>query len=116
MKYRKYLLGSGFETIEQAVSFRKNLKSGIRSLQDPRLRKYLRMGSCSRDEPCESGLCPICVRRFRRRLVKFAEKKQLHKLNWYMVTIALDQWKMEPGDFRSFSAFMDEPGTYTASR
>lgn len=60
------------------------------------------MRRCSATRPCRSGLCAVCVRRLRMRLLDFLAGEHLNDLQWHFVTIRVAGWKMAPGDNRPF--------------
>lgn len=57
---------------------------------------------CRKNERCQSGLCPICMRRFRYGFLRFADNQNLHKREWFLVTIFVEGWTIAPGDFSQF--------------
>lgn len=63
--------------------------------------------NCRNTQPCRCGLCPKCIRRLRVQLLDFLEGEELYRLNWHLVTIRVEGWKVAPGDCAQFEALRD---------
>lgn len=63
--------------------------------------------ACRKGRRCRSGLCPVCIRILRRRLLRFLVARRLHRLRWYFVTIFVAGWTKPPGDASGFGALRD---------
>ncbi len=62
---------------------------------------------CTKANRCESGFCPVCIRKLRIRLLNFARRKRLHELEWFCATIRFDNWNIAPGDCSPFGKLRD---------
>lgn len=57
---------------------------------------------CRKKERCLSGLCHVCMRRFRSNFLRFAINQKFHEREWHLVTIFVDGWTVAPNDFSPF--------------
>lgn len=71
---------------------------------DPRKIKRCRVG-----RRCRSGLCPVCVRLLRVRLLRFSVRSKFDRRDWYFVTVFVDGWTKPPGDMTPFGKLRDHP-------
>lgn len=71
-------------------------------VSDPRKIKRCRVG-----RRCRSGLCPVCVRLLRRKLLRFAVRSNFDRRDWYFVTIFVGGWTKAPGDMMPFGKLRD---------
>lgn len=58
--------------------------------------------ACSDARPCRSGLCAVCIRRLRVKLLDFLDRQQLHRLQWHFATVRVGGWNIEAGDMKPF--------------
>jgi hypothetical protein len=97
-------LPTGFETKKKAEEFRLKVletqqANGLSLLPE----------TCTSDEPCGSGLCPLCTRRDRRKLLKLLYREGLTTRSWFFVTIYVDGWMKPPGDVSPFGELKGHP-------
>jgi len=97
-----------FETPAKALEIRKKARRAIR-LHRQQFEKAIKLGRCATQQRCRSGLCPICVRDLRKRLLKFLAEQQLSDRRWYLVTIRVKGWTKKIGDYSSFGPLRDHP-------
>lgn len=57
---------------------------------------------CEVDEMCNSGLCSVCCRSVRSKLLRFIHEQEWHQLNWLFTTVFVDGWTKAPGDYSVF--------------
>lgn len=67
------------------------------------------MSACAPNKRCGNGLCPMCVRRARRYLLDFASSRWLFRLRWHLVTIRVEGWTKEAGDWSPFGPLGSRP-------
>jgi len=57
---------------------------------------------CTEEEPCQSGLCPTCVRTARADLLKAFWDENFFNAQWLFVTVFVKGWTLPPGKYQSF--------------
>ena len=57
---------------------------------------------CFPDEPCDSGLCNVCIRRARLQLLKFAYEEKLFDPSWLFVTVFIEGWTIRADQLTPF--------------
>lgn len=67
------------------------------------------MSACAPNKRCGNGFCPMCVRRARRYLLDFASSRWLFRLKWHLVTIRVEGWTKEAGDWSLFGPLGSRP-------
>ena len=100
-----YSLPEGFEDLKTAQRLRKNLGYGIAKCVEVVGPEELKPRECKKGHRCRSGLCPVCVRLFRKALVRLASINRWHERGWCFLTISIKSWVMQSADFRRFTEF-----------
>lgn len=108
MPKNEYLPG-GFEDFAQTKSERRKIRRTLRELPREIARRINFSSRCHKGARCLSGLCPTCNRNYRRSFLRFARDNELASLRWNFVTIIVDGWDVELGDYTTFSDLRDHP-------
>ncbi|MFK3666022.1 hypothetical protein ACI2JN_12310 [Ochrobactrum teleogrylli] len=103
------LVPAKFESLEQARRERSLICNAVDSLQKDVNDLVMFFETCAEYGRCSSGLCPVCERLFRLRLIRFLTQNNLRKLRWYMVTVIVENWNVAPGDFTRFGSLNNHP-------
>lgn len=98
----KDFLPENFETKKHCKSIRKKIYNAALLSKKESATGFFLPETCRKNDQCQSGLCPLCMRRFRSGFLRFANDQNLHKREWLLVTIFVDGWTMAPGDFSPF--------------
>lgn len=106
-RFKGMLVPAKFESLEQARRERKLIRDAIDGLHSDVSDPVMFFETCAKYGRCSSGLCPVCERLFRLRLIRFLTDNNLRKLRWYMVTVIVKNWKIAPGDFTRFGSLND---------
>lgn len=102
------ILPVDFETSERVEVLASKLHKG---LEEPEARKklgvdeILKLKECKTGNRCQSGLCPICHRLFRRKALRFFKVAGFHQHQWVLATVRQKRWEMKGGDKISFAKF-----------
>lgn len=105
----QYYLPNSFETFLFTKYWRKLIKKAIKKIP-PELASEVTMPSkCLKGSRCKSGFCPTCIRNLRRRLLKFTIENRLYEREWHLVTVLVDGWTKNPGDFSQFGELKKHP-------
>ncbi|ESZ50921.1 DUF927 domain-containing protein [Mesorhizobium sp. RSR565B] len=97
------ILPPNFETINACAEYRREALAAA-PITDPYLAE-----KCSPKKRCNSGLCPLCIRALRVRLVEFLDQERLDKHQWFFVTAYMRGWTKKPGDVRAFGQLGSHP-------
>ena len=96
-----------FESSAVTLAMRKRARAATVKLAVDFDGPKIRLGTCTRKNRCRSGLCPICVRRLRIKLMRFLDRGGLSARQWWHVTIKVADWTIAPGDVSPFGALRD---------
>lgn len=102
-------LPARFESFEKTKSERRKIRNTLRALPHDIVRRIDLPSRCHKDSRCLSGLCPTCNRNYRRSFLRFARDKKLANLRWHFVTVIVDGWDVEQGDYTAFRNLRDHP-------
>ncbi|RWB91144.1 MAG: DUF927 domain-containing protein [Mesorhizobium sp.] len=100
---RQQILSPNFESIETCREYRRKALAAV-----PAAKQFL-AEKCSKEHRCNSGLCPLCIRALRKRLVEFLHQQNLHDRKWFFVTAYIRGWTRKPGDVRPFPKLGSHP-------
>lgn len=102
-------LPSGFEDFTKTKIERRKIRRTLRKLPREIARRIDFSSRCHKGARCLSGLCPTCNRNYRRSFLRFARENDLASLRWNFVTVIVDGWDVELGDYSTFSDLRDHP-------
>lgn len=97
------ILSPDFESIKACKQYRHRASAAA-----PASKQYL-AEKCSPKKRCNSGLCPLCIRALRVRLVEFLHQEKLQERKWFFVTAYIRGWTKKPGDLRRFGQLGSHP-------
>ncbi len=106
---KKDYFPSGFEDFTKTKIERRKIRRTLRKLPREIARRIDFSSRCHKGARCLSGLCPTCNRNYRRSFLRFARDKELSSLRWNFVTVIVDGWDVELGDYTTFSDLRDHP-------
>ena len=94
------LLPPGFESLTYVEKLRESVERRLYKESLAVRPDELLSEPCSKHDPCLSGLCPVCVRKVRRSLVRGCHDYQLHQLSWAALTARLPYLTIDAEDHR----------------
>lgn len=106
MSTHNYLL-SQFESKKTCKKQRELVVEAVRKLGEKTKIFNSFSSVCDSDERCLSGLCPVCCRLVRKKLLRFVDQQEWHKREWLFITVFVDGWTMKAGDFSPFGSLRD---------
>ncbi|RBO97235.1 hypothetical protein DFR47_10216 [Pseudochrobactrum asaccharolyticum] len=98
-------LPEAFETFGSTKERRKKIRKAVLALDN----KVKMEKKCSIDNRCHSGFCPTCLRLLRKKFLRFVQREELAKREWYMVTVFVEGWTKPAGDFEPFGELKNNP-------
>lgn len=105
----KINLPTGFESFAKTKNERRKIQRTLHALPGNIGRRIRFPSRCHKDSRCLSGLCPTCNRNYRRSFLQFAHDEKLANLAWHFVTVIVDGWDVELGDYTAFGDLRDHP-------
>lgn len=102
-------LPSGFEDFTKTRIERRKIRRTLRKLPHEIARRIDFSSRCHKGARCLSGLCPTCNRNYRRSFLRFARANDLASLRWNFVTVIINGWDVELGDYSTFGDLRDHP-------
>jgi hypothetical protein len=95
------ILPAEFEQLDYVKKLRASLVRKVRREMSATDAVPMDLINCTKRLRCNSGLCPICVRLMRRKLIKFCHDQSLGDLPWVALTVRAPQWVISAGDYGS---------------
>lgn len=103
----KFQLPKMFEPFKSTKIDRRKIKRVLRDLPLPIKKEIDFPSRCHKGQRCLSGLCPTCMRNFRRKFLRFAHQERLASLRWSFVTVLIDGWTIKAGVYDNFGPLKD---------